>query len=146
MADKLERAVGGCVRGQLLVALTIAVLYGIGLSLIGVPLAIGLAFMTGLFYPIPVVGITVALTPTLLLALSKGVSRLIGALLLFITINRLENLFSSLPKAADPCVGLYVLLSTSRASCSPRPLMAPARRHGAAYFGDKGVTALAVLD
>ena len=95
LADKLERAVGGYVRGQVLVALAVAFLYGVGLTLIGVPLAAGLAFLTGLFYPVPVVGILVALTPTLLLALSQGVPHFVGALLLFIVVNRAAEVLLS---------------------------------------------------
>lgn len=95
LADKLERAVGGYVRGQVLVALSVALLYGVGLALIGVPLAAGLAFITGLFYPVPVVGILAALTPTLLLALSQGVPHFIGALLLFIVVNRAAEIVVS---------------------------------------------------
>ncbi len=90
LSEKLDRAVGGYIRGQLLVALLVGAIVGVGLALLGVPMAAALGFIAGLFNLVPYLGVVISLLPTLLLAMSGGVWLVLGALLVFIIANQLE--------------------------------------------------------
>ena len=70
MGDRAWVALGGFIRGQTFVALFDAVLIGIGLVIIGVPLALPLALLTFFGGYIPVVGATVAGVVAVLVALA----------------------------------------------------------------------------
>ena len=97
LAGKLDRAVGGYIRGQLLVAVLVGLVVGVGLALIGVPMAAALGFIAGVFNLVPYLGVVVSIVPTLLLALSVGTWQVVGALLVFLLANQLEaNVFSPL--------------------------------------------------
>jgi len=95
LAGKLDRAVGGYIRGQLLVATLVGLTVGIGLALVGVPMAAALGFIAGLFNLVPYLGVVVSLLPTVLLAFTVSGWTVVGALVVFLVANQLEaNLFS----------------------------------------------------
>lgn len=97
LAEKLDRAVGGYIRGQLLVAALVGLAVGVGLALIGVPMAASLGFIAGVFNLVPYLGVVVSIIPALLLALSVGSWQVVGALLVFVLANQLEaHVFSPL--------------------------------------------------
>lgn len=97
LAHKLDRSVGGYVRGQLLVAFLVGLLVGVGLWLVGVPLAASLGFLAGVFNLIPFVGVIVSGVPALLLAATGGVGKALLALFVLWLANQLEgNLFGPL--------------------------------------------------
>ena len=97
LAEKLDRAVGGYIRGQLLVAALVGSVVGIGLALIGVPMAAALGFIAGVFNLVPYLGVVVSIVPALLLALSVGTWHAVGALVVFVLANQLEaHVFSPL--------------------------------------------------
>lgn len=75
LAAKLNASVGGYVRGQLLVALCVGFLVGLGFWLVGVPLAASLGFLAGVFNLIPFVGVVVSGVPALLLAATGGLGK-----------------------------------------------------------------------
>ena len=97
LARKLDRSVGGFVRGQLLVAFLVGLIVGIGLWLVGVPLAASLGFLAGVFNLIPFVGVIVSGVPALLLAATGGLAKVLLAVLVLWLANQLEgNLFGPL--------------------------------------------------
>ncbi|WP_457631027.1 AI-2E family transporter [Oceanithermus sp.] len=97
LAGKLDHAVGGYIRGQLLVAALVGLVVGLGLALIGVPMAAALGFIAGVFNLVPYLGVVVSIVPALLLALSVGTWQVLGALLVFVLANQLEaHVFSPL--------------------------------------------------
>lgn len=71
-AGELDVAVSGFVRGQLLVAAIIAVLYAVGFSIIGLPLAIPVGLLAGFGELVPYLGGAIALTLGVLLAIAGG--------------------------------------------------------------------------
>ncbi len=83
---------GGYFRGQLLVALVDAIFIGLGLYLLGVPLALPLAvlvFFGGLF---PIVGAFVSGAVAVLVALAtQGVAIALGALAVVLAVQQLES-------------------------------------------------------
>ncbi|WP_038058622.1 AI-2E family transporter [Thermus amyloliquefaciens] len=91
LARKLDRSVGGYVRGQLLVALLVGLMVGVGLWLVGVPLAASLGFLAGVFNLIPFVGVIVSGVPALLLAATGGWAKMLLALLVLWLANQLEG-------------------------------------------------------
>ncbi len=91
LAAKLDRSVGGYVRGQLLVAFCVGLIVGVGLWLVGVPLAASLGFLAGVFNLIPFVGVIVSGVPALLLAATGGWLKALLALLVLWLANQLEG-------------------------------------------------------
>ena len=71
-AGQADEVLSGFVRGQLLVALIIGVLYALAFSIIGVPLALVVGLLAGLGELVPYLGGAVALILASLLALAGG--------------------------------------------------------------------------
>ena len=69
--DDVERAMNNYIRGQGLVALTMGILFCIGFTIIGFPMAIGLGILIGILDLVPYLH-TFALIPTAFLALLKA--------------------------------------------------------------------------
>lgn len=70
--DRIGFAVGGYIRGQLIIAAAVGVLVGVGLALLRVPLAAGLGLLAGVGNLIPFVGPILASIPTFLFALTES--------------------------------------------------------------------------
>mgnify|MGYP002623497246 FL=1 len=71
LAADVEQALNNYMRGQGLVALIMGILFCIGFTIIGFPMAIGLGILIGIMDLVPYLH-TVALVPTVLLALMKS--------------------------------------------------------------------------
>ena len=79
-------------QGQLILGLIIGIMVYIGLSLIGVPYALLLALLAGLFELIPVIGPVLSMIPAALLGLSAGgIGMFLAVLVFYIVVQRLEN-------------------------------------------------------
>ncbi|MDQ3106434.1 MAG: AI-2E family transporter, partial [Actinomycetota bacterium] len=72
VAGRLNRAIGGFFRGQLLVALIVGVLCSIGLGAIGLKFWFLIGMIAGLFNVIPLVGPWVGGIPGVMIALTTG--------------------------------------------------------------------------
>jgi predicted PurR-regulated permease PerM len=90
LARKADESVGGYVRGQILISVVIGSLAGIGLSLLGIPLAAALAVLVAVFNVIPFFGPIVASIPTLLIALTVGLGPALGALVVLVAVNQVD--------------------------------------------------------
>ncbi|MFQ5794492.1 MAG: AI-2E family transporter [Candidatus Bipolaricaulia bacterium] len=90
---EIDELLGGYLRGQLLVALILGVLYTIGLSILRVPLAPFVGFVAGLANMIPFFGLLVGIVPASLLAyLEHGTWQpIVGVLGVFTIPQLLEN-------------------------------------------------------
>lgn len=77
--------------GQLVAMVTIGVMTGTGLALIGVPLSLALGVLAGLLEFIPVVGTIVSIIPGLILAASHSPKTALYALILYVVVHQLEN-------------------------------------------------------
>ena len=89
--DAIEVVVGGYVRGQLVLALIVATMAGVGCWLIGVPFPIVVAIAAGTFELIPLVGAFIGGAVAILLALTRSPQTALFALLLFIGIHIVEG-------------------------------------------------------
>ena len=86
------RVLGGYVRGTVIVALVDAVLIGVALAIIGVPLALPLAVIVFITAFIPIVGATLAGAVAALVALvTNGVGGAIAVVIVVIVVNQLEG-------------------------------------------------------
>lgn len=88
---KLENQIGNWVRGQLILMLTIGVVSYIGYGVIGLPYTLALGVIAGLLEIIPNVGPTVTAILAILVGFSISPAHALGALIISIIIQQLEN-------------------------------------------------------
>jgi predicted PurR-regulated permease PerM len=93
---KADRAVGGYLRGQLLITTILGFLIWLGLSIIGVPLALAISFLAAVFNLVPYLGAIIGVTPAVLLGFTTDgpFSPLLTAFLavaVFTIVNQLEG-------------------------------------------------------
>jgi predicted PurR-regulated permease PerM len=93
LGDKADRAIGGYLRGQLLIALVLGGLIYIGLSVVGVPLALALSFLAAIFNLVPYLGPVIGTVPAVLLGLTTDApfTTAILAVVVFVVANQLEG-------------------------------------------------------
>lgn len=95
LSHLLGTAVGGYVRGQLVIATFIGVFVWLGLTLIGIPSAAAIGFLAGAFNIVPYLGPVIGATPALLLALPLGGLKMLGVIVVFVLANQIESNFLS---------------------------------------------------
>ena len=100
------------IRGQLMVAGLLAVLYGIGLSLVGLKYGAVIGIATGLLNVIPYFGFAVGLVSGGLIALfsGQGIVHLLLVLMVFLVVQMLES-FVLTPRIVGYQVGLNPVLA-----------------------------------
>lgn len=76
---------------QLIVMLAVGAMSGVGLALIGVPLALSLGLLVGLLEFVPVVGPIAAAVPGVLLAFAKGPQVALYAVLVYTAVQQIES-------------------------------------------------------
>jgi predicted PurR-regulated permease PerM len=76
---------------QLIIMLVVGTLVGVGLALLGVPLALSLGLIAGLLEFIPIVGPIVAAIPGILLAFSVGPETALYVLIFYIGVQQIEG-------------------------------------------------------
>jgi len=108
--DAFAVVVGGYVRAQLLMALLIALLAGIGTWLLGVPFPLVIAVATFIFELIPLVGPFAGGAVALLLALTKSPVLALFTLILFLGIHIVEGYLLA-PRIQAKFVRLHPLLA-----------------------------------
>lgn len=91
LTDKADRAVGGYLRGQLLITLTLGVFIFIGLSLLQIPLALAISFLAAIFNLVPYLGPIIGVTPAVLLGFTVSPLTALLAVVVFIVANQLES-------------------------------------------------------
>jgi predicted PurR-regulated permease PerM len=90
LAQKADRAVGGFLRGQILITIILGFLIWIGLTLSGVPLATAISFLAAVFNLVPYLGPIVGTIPAVLLGLTVSPLTALLALAVFIVANQIE--------------------------------------------------------
>lgn len=91
LSAQFSQAVGGYLRGQFTVALLEGALIALGLWLIGIPSALTLGFVAGVFGMVPYLGVILSIAPALLLAFSLGWTKVGLVVLVFVVVNQLEG-------------------------------------------------------
>jgi predicted PurR-regulated permease PerM len=91
LSQKTDMAVGGYLRGQLLITLIIGVLVFVGLSIINVPLALAISFLAAIFNMVPYLGPIIGMIPAVLLGFTVSPLTALLAVVVFIVANQLEG-------------------------------------------------------
>jgi predicted PurR-regulated permease PerM len=104
----VDRLVSGFLRGQLLVASALGLLYAIGFAVIGIDLAIGVGLVAGALALVPYLGSAVALaSASLLCVLQFGIDWHLGAVVAwYVVCQNLEG-FVLTPRIVGQSVGLH---------------------------------------
>ncbi len=89
--SKVEKGLGGWVRGQLTLSITVGLLAYIGLRILALPFALPLALITGILEIIPIVGPIIAAIPATLVGLSISPVLALATIAVFIVVHQLEN-------------------------------------------------------
>jgi predicted PurR-regulated permease PerM len=105
---EIDTVLGAFIRGQLTVSLILALLYCVGLLIVGVPMGLLIGLVAGLANIVPYFGLVVGLLPSLLMAFLqfRDINHLIGVLLVFGVAQFLEGYFIT-PKVVGEKVGLH---------------------------------------
>ncbi|MBQ4075032.1 MAG: AI-2E family transporter [Clostridia bacterium] len=113
--QEMRREAGGYIRGQLMVALAVAVLTAAGLMALGIPAWLVLGLVMGICELIPFVGPLIGGIPIALFSLSQGISATLWALGIVIAVQQIEGYFLA-PRLMGGATGLhpvYILLLLS---------------------------------
>ncbi len=107
---KMQMKIGAWLRGQIILGLCIGLAVYVGLKLLGVPYALLLALIAGLFEIIPYVGPIVSLIPAAIIGFA--VSPVLGTavVILYLIIQQAENNIL-VPKIMQKVTGLSPILS-----------------------------------
>lgn len=89
--ERLEMRLGGWVRGELVLMVTVGLLSYIGLSLLGIDYALPLAIIAGFLEIVPNIGPIIAAIPAMLVALTISPVMSVAVAALYFLINQLEN-------------------------------------------------------
>lgn len=110
LLKKMQIKIGAWLRGQIILGLVIGLAVYIGLKLLGVPYALLLAIIAGLFEIIPYVGPIVSLIPAAIIGFAQ--SPVLGAavVVLYLIIQQAENNVL-VPKIMQKVTGLSPILS-----------------------------------
>jgi predicted PurR-regulated permease PerM len=108
LQDNVSRVLGGYLRGQLTLALIIGVLAGVGTAMLGLPYAVVLGVLAGLFELVPMFGPILSVIPAVLVALFMPFPTVVWVLLFFLVIQQIENNVLA-PRISGHAVGLHPL-------------------------------------
>jgi predicted PurR-regulated permease PerM len=104
--DHISAKMGNYLRGQLLLMLSIGVVIGIALAILGVPYPLLLGIWAGLMELFPYVGPVLGAVPGVFLAFTTlGMVKGLIALVIYLIVQQLENQFLA-PKIMGKALGL----------------------------------------
>lgn len=106
LGREVNRILSGFIQGQLLTALIIGIMETLGLILAGVKYPLALGMIGGVSNIIPYFGPYLGAIPALAIALTDSPLRMLFALIVFITVQQLDNSIIS-PKIIEGRLGLH---------------------------------------
>ncbi|HSW89282.1 MAG TPA: AI-2E family transporter [Patescibacteria group bacterium] len=111
LVAQIEKDLGGWVRGEFILMLTIGIMTFIGLTVLNIPYALPLSILAGILEALPNIGPTLSAIPAILVA-SFLVSPIMGVvtLVLYILVQQLEN-HIIVPQVMRNAVGISPLIS-----------------------------------
>lgn len=95
LARRLNRAIGGFFRGQLVVALIVGVMVSVGLAILGLPFWLLVGMIAGLFNMIPLIGPYIGAVPGIIIALTvgDGMSQAVWVAVIMTAAQQIDNHF-----------------------------------------------------
>lgn len=106
--ENATRVLGGYLRGQMVMGVTIGILAGVGCALLGLPYAVVLGVLAGLFELIPMFGPILSAVPAVLVALFLPFPTVLWVLLFFFVVQQIESNILG-PRITGHAVGLHPL-------------------------------------
>ena len=106
----IEEKVGGFVRGQAILCLAIGLAALAAYALIGLPNALVLAVLAGIFEAVPVVGPVLGAVPAIMIALTIDTQHVVGVLIATVAIQTLEN-YILVPRIMKKAVGVNSIVA-----------------------------------
>ncbi|MBM5789997.1 AI-2E family transporter [Candidatus Parcubacteria bacterium] len=110
LLKKMQDRIGAWLRGQLILGLVVGFAVYIGLKLLGVPYALLLALMAGLFEIVPYVGPVLSLVPAAIIGFAQSVVLGLAVVVLYLLVQQIENNVL-VPKIMQKVTGLNPILS-----------------------------------
>ncbi len=107
---EIEERIGGFVRGQAVLCLLIGLAALAAYSLLGLPYALVLAVLAGIFEAVPVIGPMLGAIPALLIAMTVSNQAVIGVLIATAIIQGLEN-YILVPRIMKRAVGVNPIVA-----------------------------------
>lgn len=107
--QRIEKSIGGWVRGQLILSLIMAVAVYIGLKILGVPYALVLALTAGVAESIPYVGPVFAAIPAILIAFTHSPLLGLTVAIMYVIIQQTES-HILVPKIMSKVTGLHPIV------------------------------------
>ena len=106
----LDSLLGSYLRGQLVLCLSVGIMTTIGLTMLGVDLALLLGTLAGIFEVVPVLGPLLGAIPAILVTLAASPSNLLWVIALAFVVQQIENYCAGTPDRTridpdSPCVG-----------------------------------------
>jgi len=108
LQDNVSRVLGGYLRAQFFLALIVGVATGVGMAVLGLPYAVVLGVLAGLFELIPMFGPILSAVPAVLVAMFLPFPTVIWVLLFFLVLQQIENNVLA-PRISGHAVGLHPL-------------------------------------
>jgi predicted PurR-regulated permease PerM len=110
MFNLLETKLGGWARAEFSLMLIMGVISFIGLSILGIPYALPLALLSGIFEAVPNLGPIISAIPAVIIAF--GISPLMGAavIALYFLMHQFEN-YAFVPKIMEKSVGVNPIVT-----------------------------------
>ncbi|MEK7163914.1 MAG: AI-2E family transporter [Patescibacteria group bacterium] len=103
--NRIERNLGGWLRGELVLMFSVGVMTYLGLLLLGVESALSLAILAGVLEIIPNLGPIISSIPSILVALTVSPALALGTAALYWLVQLIENNFL-VPKVMSSAVGV----------------------------------------
>jgi predicted PurR-regulated permease PerM len=91
LAGMLDTAMGGYIRGQLVIAVMVGLMVFVGLTIIGLPLAGFIGLIAGLLNIVPFLGSIVPAIPAIIIAIAGGWWQVVLVILVFVIANQIDN-------------------------------------------------------
>jgi predicted PurR-regulated permease PerM len=108
LEDHVSRVLGGYLRGQLTLAVIVGVAAGVGTGLLGLPYAVVLGVLAGLFELVPMFGPILSVIPAVIVALFMPFPTVVWVILFFLAVQQIENNIL-VPRISGHAVGLHPL-------------------------------------
>ena len=106
--ENLARVLGGYLRGQLIMAASVGITAGLGCWFLGLPYAVVLGLLAGLFELIPMFGPILSAIPAILVALFMPFPTVVWVALFFLILQQFETNVLA-PRITGHAVGLHPL-------------------------------------
>jgi predicted PurR-regulated permease PerM len=110
LVDRIEHRLGSWVRGELILMLSIGVLTYLGLTILGVEIALPLAIIAGILEIVPNIGPIISAVPAVIIALMSHPFLGIATAALYFLVQLFENNFL-VPKVMQSAVGINPVIS-----------------------------------